>query len=89
MADTVITELRKDGTAYKAESVFPRISCPCLVMLGEPSLGGVVELKHRNRLKSILKTAEILELPNAGHGLLSDAEEDFVKSTKDFIASLA
>lgn len=89
MADAVITELRKGGTTYKAESIFPRISCPCLVMLGEPSLGGVVEQKDRNRLKSILKTAKILELPNAGHGLHSDAEEDFVKSAQDFIASLA
>ena len=73
----------------RAESVFPRISCPCLVMLGEPSLGGVVELKNRNRLKSILKTAKILELSTAGHGLHSDAEKDFIKSAKDFIASLA
>lgn len=89
MADAVINELRKGGTTYKAESVFPRISCPCLVMLGEPSLGGVVELKNRNRLKSILKTAKILELSTAGHGLHSDAEKDFIKSAKDFIASLA
>lgn len=89
MADAVITELRKGGTTYKAESVFPRISCPCLVMLGEPSLGGVVEHRHRTRLKSILKTAKILELSSAGHGLHSDAEKDFVKSAKVFIASLA
>ncbi|MEC9278450.1 MAG: alpha/beta hydrolase [Chloroflexota bacterium] len=88
MADAVITELRKGGTTYKAESVFPRISCPCLVMLGDPSLGGVVELKHRNRLNSILKTAKILELPDVGHGVHSDAEKDFVRFSKDFIASL-
>ena len=88
MADAVITELREGGTTYKADLLFPQILCPCLVILGEPSLGGVVELRDRKRLGFLLKTAIILELSNAGHGLHSEAEKDFLVAMKNFLVSL-
>ena len=87
-ADAVITEIRTETTGYKAESLYPRIKSPCLVMLGNPDLGGLVEHRDRKRLASILSHASIKELPNAGHGLHTEAEEDFVKHLDQFLISL-
>ena len=87
-ADAVITEIRTETTSYKAESLYPDIDCPCLVLLGNPSLGGVVEHHDRERLSSILKHSTIKEFPDAGHGLHNDAEKDFLKHVNQFLVSL-
>ena len=87
-ADAVITEIRTENTSYRAESLYPNIKCPCLILLGNPNLGGLVELNDRKRLSSILKQAAIKEFPDAGHGLHNDAEKDFLKHVNQFLISL-
>ena len=67
-ADAVITEIRTERTGYRAESLYPDIKCPCLIMLGNPELGGLVDHKDRERLASLLRQASIKEFDDAGHG---------------------
>ena len=87
-ADAVITEIRTETTGYRAESLYPNIKCPCLIMLGNPELGGLVDHKDRERLSFILRQASIKEFDDAGHGLHNEAEDKFFDHLNQFLISL-
>ena len=88
IADAVITEIRTETTGYRAESLYPNIKCPCLIMLGNPELGGLVDHKDRERLSFILRQASIKEFDDAGHGLHNEAEDKFFDHLNQFLISL-
>ena len=88
MSENVILELLKGGTTYDSRSVFPKISCPVLVVLGDPTLGGVVELSSRDLLASLLPKSKILEWTGVGHGIHSDKLEKFLSEIRSFLASI-
>ena len=88
MSENVISELLKGDTTYDSRSVFPKISCPVLVVLGDPTLGGVVELSSRDILASLLPKSKILEWTGVGHGVHSDKPEKFLSEIKSFLASI-
>ena len=88
MSENVILELLKGGTTYDSRSVFPKISCPVLIVLGDPALGGVVELSSRDLLASLLPKSKILEWTEVGHGIHSDKPKRFLSEIKSFLASI-
>ena len=88
MSENVILELLKGGTTYDSRSVFPKISCPVLIVLGAPALGGVVELSSRDLLASLLPKSKILEWTEVGHGIHSDKPKKFLSEIRSFLASI-
>ena len=88
MSENVILELLKGGTTYDSRSVVPKISCPVLIVLGAPALGGVVELSSRDLLASLLPKSKILEWTEVGHGIHSDKPKKFLSEIRSFLASI-
>lgn len=89
MSESVMTELFKGGTPYPSEDLLPKVACPTLVILGNPSRGGVVDWTDKARLQRLLKDSTILEWPEVGHSIHAEAPERFVTAVSDFLQQLA
>ncbi len=89
MSEQVLVELMEGNTAYQADAWFPRVSCPALVILGNPDRGGVVRLADRPRLARLLKGARIVEWADVGHGVHSEQPQRFVSEVMAFLDGLA
>ena len=72
MSEQVLVDLIEGQTAYPADEWFPRVSCPALVFLGNPQLGGVVKREDRPRIEELLEDATLVEFEDAGHGIHRD-----------------
>jgi pimeloyl-ACP methyl ester carboxylesterase len=85
----VVTGLAKEGTIYRPEDVLPKVSCPTLIILGNPTIDAVVEWSDRTRLRRLLKSARILDWPEVGHNIHRDAPERFITAVSDFLQALS
>ena len=88
MSVNVILELLNGSTTYDSRTVFPKINCPTLVILGDPVLGGVVDLSSRDLLASLLPKSKILQWTGVGHGIHSDMPEKFLSEIKSFLSDI-
>jgi pimeloyl-ACP methyl ester carboxylesterase len=89
MSEGVVAELAKGGPIYRAEDVLPKVSCPTLVILGNPTIDAVVEWSDRTRLRRLLKGSRILDWPEVGHNIHRDTPERFVTAVSDFLQTLS
>ena len=89
MNEQVLVELLEGSTSYRPDDVFPHVACPALVILGNPSRGGVVDWMDRPRLQRLLKGASILEWPDVGHGIHSQQPDRFVDELRAFFDTLS
>jgi pimeloyl-ACP methyl ester carboxylesterase len=89
MSERVLVELLEGSTHYSADEVLPEVACPVLVILGNPSRGGVVDWVDRPRLQRLLKGASVLEWPDVGHGIHSEQPERFVGELRAFFDTLS
>jgi len=89
MIESVLTETFAGGVAYVPDDLLPKVACPTLVILGNPNRGGVVDWTERPRLQRLLKGSKILEWPEVGHGIHSEAPERFIATVSDFLKTLS
>ena len=89
MSERVLVELLEGSTSYRPDDVLPEVACPALVILGNPSRGGVVDWMDRPRLQRLLKGASILEWPDVGYGIHSEQPERFIGELRDFFDTLS
>ncbi|MQG57575.1 MAG: alpha/beta hydrolase [SAR202 cluster bacterium] len=89
MSEQVLVELVEGETAYRAEVLLPKVSCPVLAVLGNPSRGGVVDWANRPRLQRLMRRATIVEWPDVGHGIHSEQPQRFVAEIDSFFARLS
>ena len=88
MSEQVLVELLEGETAYRPEDILPKVTCPTLAILGNPTAGGVVDWANRPRLEGLLRDATIVEWPDVGH-LIHFAEPDrFVAEIDEFFRRL-
>jgi pimeloyl-ACP methyl ester carboxylesterase len=85
MSEGVLVELIGGKTAYSADEWLPRVSCPALVFLANPELGGVVSRMDRPRLGQLLRDVTLVEFEDAGHGIHRDQPNRFVKEVSAFL----
>ena len=88
LSESVLLELLQGVTAYKPADYFPRVSCPSMVILGNPELGAVVDVEDRPRLRSLLPQARVIEWDDVGHGIHAEQPERFVSEVKGFLSEL-
>ena len=88
MSEQVLVEMIEGKTAYSADEWLPKVSCPALVILGNPELGGVVRREDRPRLRQLLRDVTLVEFEDAGHGVHRDQPDRFVKEVKTFLQGI-
>jgi pimeloyl-ACP methyl ester carboxylesterase len=89
MSESVMTELFAGGSSYRPDDLLPKVARPTLVILGNPNKGGVVDWTDRPRLQRLLEGSKILEWPEVGHGIHSEAPERFIATVSDFLKTLS
>ena len=89
MSEGVRNDLLAGGSAYSADNLLPKVARPTLVILGNPNKGGAVDWTDRPRLQRLLKGSKILEWPEVGHGIPSEAPERFITTVSDFLQTLS
>ena len=87
MDKAVLVELLPGKTGYDPEVIFPKISCPALIYLGNPELGGVVDFEDRERLQALLGQVTVIERDSVGHSIHSEDFQFFVSSLEEFLKS--
>ncbi|HJO83694.1 MAG: alpha/beta hydrolase [SAR202 cluster bacterium] len=89
MSEQVLVELMDGETAYRSDDLLPKVSCPVLAILGNPSRGGAVDWADRPLLQRLLRGAEIVEWPDVGHLVHIDQPERFVAEIDSFFERLS
>ena len=89
MSENVLIELIEGNTAYKAADWLPRVSCPNLVILGNPVRGGVVAHDDRPRLRRLLNDMTLVEWDDVGHGIHGEQPERFTSEVRKFLRDLS
>lgn len=85
MSDGVLVEMIEGKAAYSADEWLPRVSCPALVFLANPELGGVVSREDRPRLGQLLGDVALVEFEDAGHRIHRDQPDRFVREVRAFL----
>jgi pimeloyl-ACP methyl ester carboxylesterase len=73
---------------YQAEKLLPAVSCPVLLLQGNPSLGGAMTDKDAQRALTLFPCAIRLLIENAGHELHLSQPESVLKALTYFLESL-
>ena len=89
MSENVLIELIEGNTAYKAADWLPRVSCPNLVIRGNPVRGGVVAHDDRPRLRRLLNDMTLVEWDDVGHGIHGEQPERFISEVRKFLRDLS
>jgi pimeloyl-ACP methyl ester carboxylesterase len=89
MSADVLIELMESNTAYAADTWLPRVSCPSLVLLGNPERGGVVTHNDRPRLKQLLHHLTLVEWSDVGHGMHVEQPQRFVSTVQAYLQNLS
>jgi pimeloyl-ACP methyl ester carboxylesterase len=89
MSESVMTVAFEGGSIYNPEDLLSKVDCPTLVIIGNVSKGGVVDWTGHARLQRLLKGSKILERPDVGHGIHTEAPDRFIATVSDFLRGLS
>jgi pimeloyl-ACP methyl ester carboxylesterase len=68
--------------------VLPKITCPVLLVLGNPVLGGIVEDRHVQHSHALLADCTYVRLSDAGHGPHTTHPVQFTQIVTNYLESL-
>jgi pimeloyl-ACP methyl ester carboxylesterase len=80
-----------DGSAIEQcdiEADTQRLTCPTLLLQGNPALGGVVEDEDIEWFKSLLPGSVVVSMPEVGHGIHSQQPVGFSSAVTTFLEIL-
>jgi N-formylmaleamate deformylase len=81
----VLAEMLEANAACDANSAFPLVRCPVLLLLANPDKGGVVALHRRAELAGLFAHASVSIWPDAGHGMHDGEPERFAEEVLAFL----
>jgi pimeloyl-ACP methyl ester carboxylesterase len=88
MLDPEVLTQAIDGTAtenFIAETDVEQITCPSLLLRGDPALGGVIDDEEIEWLKSILPRSLVVSVPGVGHNIHTQKPEAFSRAVAMFL----
>jgi N-formylmaleamate deformylase len=62
-----------------------RITCPTLLLISDPELGGIVTAEDGASLKALVPQAEVVHIPEAGHSIRRDQFQPYVDAVRSFL----
>ncbi|GAB4122581.1 MAG: alpha/beta hydrolase [Roseiflexaceae bacterium] len=66
-----------------------QISCPSLLVTGDPTLGGIVTTEVSEIFRQIAPNGEVLQIADAGHSIHRDQPQALVAGLRQFLEHLA
>lgn len=84
---TFIIERRK-FTPYQLEELLPRITCPVLLLQGNPKLGGALYDADATLAASLLVDCTHVYLPEVGHAIHGSQPVTYLRIVNDFLEAL-
>lgn len=64
-----------------------RITCPTLLLISDPELGGIVTAEDAAGLKALAPQAEVVHIPDAGHSIRRDQFQPYVEAVRAFLTA--
>jgi N-formylmaleamate deformylase len=77
-----------DGSGAAAvdwASILPRITCPALLITGDPPVGAIVSQESGAALQGLIPQLRIAHIPQSGHNIRRDQFERFMEVVRDFL----
>ncbi len=86
LTDVVEFDSMHEGYDYK--QLFPKISCPVLIIQGSPSHGGLLTNEEIERALTFLPQASVARMETVGHSLHTQEEEPVLLAITSFLETL-
>ena len=68
------------------QGLLGKVECPALLVIGDPSLGGIVNPEAAGEAEHLCPTLEIAHIPGAGHNIRRDQFSPFLSEVGAFLA---
>jgi N-formylmaleamate deformylase len=68
-------------------AVLPRITCPVLLIVSDPELGGIVTDETAALLKELVPQTEVVQIAEAGHNIRRDQFARYLEAVREFLAA--
>jgi pimeloyl-ACP methyl ester carboxylesterase len=68
-------------------AVLPRITCPVLLIVSDPALGGIVTTESAALLKGLVPQTDVVQIPDAGHNIRRDQFDRYLEDVRGFLAA--
>lgn len=88
LTDPDVLTMAVEGSTYdqwQPESVLPRISCPVLLLQGNPELDALLTDSDVETAKRLLPTVEHINFPLLGHALFMQRPDPVLKAITEFL----
>jgi pimeloyl-ACP methyl ester carboxylesterase len=87
--DVLTQVLDGSGTEkHDIEAYLQQISCPALLLRGDPALGGAIQDRDVERLISLFPACLIVPMPEVGHGIHSQQPVEFSNVVSAFLETV-
>lgn len=64
-----------------------RITCPILLIVSDPELGGIVTAESAAALQEMVPQTEVVHIPEAGHNIRRDQFDRYIEVVRGFLAN--
>lgn len=91
LADPEAVAMTVDGAAFSdwhADDILPRISCPTLLLQGNPELGALLSDEDVDVARLLLPHAECVKFPLLGHALFMQQPAAVLRAVSTFLQKL-
>lgn len=76
---------RSNPKAVDWAATLPRITCPTLLLISDPDLGGIVTAEDAASLQALAPHVEVVHIPQAGHSIRRDQFQPYVEAVRAFL----
>jgi pimeloyl-ACP methyl ester carboxylesterase len=63
-----------------------RISCPALLITGDPDRGAIVTAESADALRTLVPQVEVAHIPEAGHNIRRDRFDRYMEVVRAFLS---
>jgi pimeloyl-ACP methyl ester carboxylesterase len=78
---------RKEGPdAVDWNALLARISCPVLLITGDPDRGAMLKPEQAERLRELVPQLQVAHIPGAGHSIRREGFEPYMRAVRGFLA---
>ena len=80
---------RSAPTDIDWEAILRRVTCPTLLITGDPMRGALVTPENVQTLQQFIPHLQIAHIPDAGHSIRRDQFDRYLAAVRDFLAARA
>jgi pimeloyl-ACP methyl ester carboxylesterase len=85
---TAVLEFDRMHEGYDYQRLFPRVTCPTLILQGSPALGGMLTDEEIEQALRLLPCATVVRMKTVGHPLHTQEKEEVLLAMTTFLKML-